>query len=66
MNRTERTCPICGKKYQDYPAISRKDNRTEICPTCGTRESLAMLGASEDEIERIIKKIEKKTKDSLH
>ena len=35
-----RICPICGKEYTDYPAISRKDNKTEICPRCGVMESL--------------------------
>ena len=33
-------CPICVKTYHDYPAMSRKDNRTEICPECGIREAL--------------------------
>ena len=33
-------CPICNLKYNDYPAISRKDNKTEICPDCGTKEAL--------------------------
>lgn len=35
-----RICPVCGKEYVEYPAISRKDNKTEICPTCGTLEAL--------------------------
>ena len=35
-----RTCPICGKEYTGYPALSRKDDRTEICPDCGTKEAL--------------------------
>lgn len=34
-----RLCPICKENYTGYPAISRKDNKTEICPTCGVRES---------------------------
>lgn len=33
-------CPICGNEYTEYPAISRKDNITEICPACGTKEAL--------------------------
>ena len=37
---TKRICPICKKVYEGYPAISRKDNQTEICPACGTREAL--------------------------
>ena len=35
-----RVCPICGKKYDSYPALSRKDNCTKICPDCGTREAV--------------------------
>ncbi|WP_037329980.1 hypothetical protein [Anaerovibrio lipolyticus] len=35
-----RLCPICGKEYDSYPALSRKDNRTEICPDCGNREAV--------------------------
>lgn len=33
-------CPICNHKYSNYPAISRVDNKTEICPDCGLREAL--------------------------
>lgn len=35
-----RTCPICGRIYKDYPALSRRDNTTEICPQCGVKEAL--------------------------
>ena len=35
-----RICPICGRKYTDYPALSRRDNTTEICPACGVDEAL--------------------------
>ena len=35
-----RICPICGNEYTEHPAISRKDNITEICPTCGMKEAL--------------------------
>ena len=35
-----RICPICGNEYTEHPAISRKDNITEICPSCGTKEAL--------------------------
>ena len=34
-----RKCPRCGKNYI-YPAISRKDNKTPICPDCGMREAI--------------------------
>lgn len=33
-------CPKCGKEYTEYPALSRKDNKTEICPNCGMLEAL--------------------------
>lgn len=36
-----RICPICGREYTEYPALSRKDNKTEICPECGVNEALA-------------------------
>jgi len=35
-----RICPSCNKKYVGYPAISRKDNKTEICPSCGQEEAM--------------------------
>ena len=35
-----RICPICGREYTDYPALSRRDNATEICPACGVDEAL--------------------------
>lgn len=35
-----RICPICGNEYTEHPAISRKDNETEICPRCGTNEAV--------------------------
>lgn len=35
-----RTCPKCGKSYVEAPAISRTDDRTEICPKCGLLEAL--------------------------
>ena len=35
-----RICPVCGNEYTDYPAISRRDNITEICPKCGQKEAL--------------------------
>ena len=38
INR-KRKCPQCGAEYQGHPAISRKDNKTPICPDCRTREN---------------------------
>jgi predicted RNA-binding Zn-ribbon protein involved in translation (DUF1610 family) len=33
-------CPRCGNVTTDYPALSRKDNKTEICSDCGTDEAM--------------------------
>ena len=52
-----RICPKCGKTYKGHPAISRVDNETPICPTCGTREALESIGISKEEQDRIIKVI---------
>lgn len=52
-------CPKCGKNYKAPSAISRVDNKTPICPTCGTREALEGLGIKDDEIEKIIETIPK-------
>ena len=38
--RKEWKCPVCKKITKDYPAISRRDNKTHICSDCGTREAL--------------------------
>lgn len=32
-------CPKCGQTYTGHPAISRDDNKTNICPECGVREA---------------------------
>ena len=32
------------QSYQGYPALSRVDNRTEICPDCGIREAIEDAG----------------------
>lgn len=53
----KRICPICGKEYEDYPAISRKDNKTEICPDCGTLEALEAIGATQEAKDEVLKKI---------
>jgi len=45
MNRgtckAERQCPKCGKRFTEYPAISRRNNTTEICSQCGRLEAIA-------------------------
>ncbi len=37
----EKKCPNCGYPIYGYPAISRKDNKTEICSNCGTAEAMS-------------------------
>lgn len=53
----ERVCPICGRFYREHPALSRKDNTTEICPECGIREALESLGCNPDDQEKILETI---------
>ena len=36
-------CPKCKNKIIGYPAISRRDNKTEICPQCGQLEALEAI-----------------------
>lgn len=33
-------CPICKREYNTVPGISRKDNKTEICPECSRLEAV--------------------------
>lgn len=35
-----RICPSCGDEYDEFPALSRKDNLTEICHRCGVLEAV--------------------------
>lgn len=44
----KKICPICGKEYEGFPSISRKDNKTEICPACGTLEAIEAFGAYQE------------------
>lgn len=46
-DEVERVCPKCGKGYSNPPAISREDNKTEICPECGVREAMETVGLEE-------------------
>lgn len=36
-------CSICKEKYVGYPALSRVDNATKICPRCGITEALMVF-----------------------
>ena len=47
-------CPLCGCAYTGAPALSRTDNKTLICPDCGTRQALESIGVSKEEQEKIL------------
>lgn len=36
-------CPRCHQRIYGYPAISRIDNKTELCSDCGVREAFEAL-----------------------
>lgn len=36
-------CSKCKKSYNGYPALSRADNHTQICPLCGETEAFAQF-----------------------
>ncbi len=57
---TEKICPKCGKAYYEHLAISRKDNKTFICPDCGTMEALDDIGATDELKEEVMKAIHDK------
>lgn len=39
-NETPKKCPKCGNWFLSYPALSRRDNSTYICPDCGVKEAM--------------------------
>lgn len=55
-------CPLCGKTYHGFPALSRTDNETLICPDCGTRQALQSIGVDQKEQEQIIEMIHRHTR----
>ena len=52
-----RKCPVCSRIYQEYPAISRRDNQTEICPRCGMREALENFRMPAEKADALIKEV---------
>lgn len=46
---TGRICPVCGRVYTEPPALSRRDNATDICPDCGMMEALAAMPRRREE-----------------
>ena len=37
-------CPTCKSNYEGLGALSRKDNKTEVCSQCGLNEALEQAG----------------------
>ncbi len=61
MIRIAVICPKCGIPYREPPALSRTDNRTLICPDCGTREALESIGIGIEEQSKILEIIHRYT-----
>jgi len=36
-------CPLCRNIVTEYPALSRRDNKMEICSKCGMREAIQAM-----------------------
>jgi len=53
-------CPVCGGPLTNHPALSRRDNKTEICPDCGIREALSDFGMDEAKQEEILALVRRK------
>lgn len=51
------TCPRCGDTFTQKPAISRVDNKSEICPLCGCREALDASNLPDADKEFIMEQI---------
>ena len=41
--RLMNVCPRCKREIIGEPALSRRDNETEICSDCGTAEALSEM-----------------------
>ena len=48
-----KTCPFCKREYDGYPALSRREDQTEICPDCGMAEALEAFGLTAEKSRRI-------------
>lgn len=57
----KKICPICGNPYIGHPALSRTDDKTEIYPDCGIRQSLQSIGIAPEEQEKILSIIHRHT-----
>ena len=43
-------CPKCGKDYEGIPALSRDNDKIEICPRFGFIEAVEAAGYSKEEM----------------
>ena len=44
MKKLKIKCPKCGNPMRKpFVALSRDDNKTEVCPDCGTKEALEVF-----------------------
>ena len=50
-------CPVCKETYARPPAVSREDNKTLICPSCGVREALLQIRMPKERIEDIVRQL---------
>ena len=50
-------CARCGKEFDYVPALSRVDNRSPVCRICSAAEALEAVGASDEEIERVLAEV---------
>lgn len=58
MSSSRKVCPVCGLAYYDAPALSRKDSKTLICPSCGVAEALEEYEAHNSSIKKTSNKNE--------
>ena len=59
-------CPVCGRQFFEEPAVSRRDNSTQICSVCATTEALedaqnagAITKGEAKEIQKIVEEVGK-------
>ena len=58
MKEQPHICPLCGRAYDEPPALSRADNQTDICPRCGMMEALAAIPRRPGPAERTMRGVE--------
>lgn len=61
MTEGVKICPACGSAYITPSALSRQDEKTQICPNCGIREALSTVGIPKNQQEEIITAVHKCT-----